>query len=508
MSQERRSLIGQTLVFYSSIYVFAFFKFLAGFLVARILGPAAYGLRSKFGLVTEYEFFMHLGTYDALAREVPYLRGRGDDAEAERVQDTIFTINLGYSAAVIVLCAIAAVVLQARDALPVYVDFCWFLAAWVLLGKVAEYFRSMLVVDKKTQVLSTVNAAHGFVNALACVVGTYLLGLRGLFIGMIVAEVVRTVWFGAYNSRRPRLRLDPALLWRLYRIGFPIMLAAFLFVMLRSVDRVIIASLMSEQKLGFFTIGTIIAGLIYLSIGDLTRTIFYPRMMERVGAGITSQQSRQFLEDPSLLVAYLVPYVIGVVFALVPLPIEWLLDGFDLAIDVSRLLVMGAFYFSVVSVPILVCVALNHQFQLVVLSACAVLFNVVASLFFLAIQWKIAGVAIGTGIAYLVFCMLMFEHVYHVLGTPLRQRLRFYGLIHWPFLYSTVALSALAYLKPFDETTFLGDVLNGLSQATAFVLIYSIILIPAARLRAFRDLIAAVRSGRRPFGRSESRDDE
>lgn len=446
-AQDRR-LVSQSLIFYASIYFFAFFKFVGGFIVARLLGPQLFGLRSKFGLITEYEGFAHLGTYDALQREVPFYRGRGETRRVEAILDSVFTINLLYAVAIGLASLVAGQWLATTDVDPLWVDFTRFFAAWVLLCKVAEYFRVLHVADKRSGVLSSVNASFGVLNAGFSIALTWYAGLRGLLVGLLIAQAIRALSYIRAAPRVPRLRIDRGELFRLYRLGFPIMLIALMFLLLRGVDRIIIAGTLSEAELGFFSIGTIVSGLIYLSVGDTVRTMVFPRLMESLGVGEPGpERVRPFLVEPSVLIAYLVPFVIGSAYLALPLPIRWLLPQYEPSILVAQILVIGAFYFSIVSVPLSVCIALNQQVRVTMLSAVAVAINALLSLALIAAGAGIVGVAVGTGISYFLFATVVFLFTSAQIGGRL-PALLLLGRLNLPFPIMVALLFGLERLDP------------------------------------------------------------
>jgi len=57
-------------------------------IAAAVLGPTAYGVVGALTLISSYAAHSHLGTLNAMNREVPIWRGRGEDDLAERIRRT------------------------------------------------------------------------------------------------------------------------------------------------------------------------------------------------------------------------------------------------------------------------------------------------------------------------------------------------------------------------------------------------------------------------------------
>ena len=494
-ARAHRRLIGQGLLYYASIYLFASFKFVAGFLIARILGPLMYGVRNKFGLVTEYEAFLHLGTFDAVEREVPMLNARGEIDRAERTLDTAFTAAMGYASCVGAAALLASLWMRHAFGPSLAADFTTFLAAWVFLAKVGEFFHAYLVTEKVTGTLSWMNGAYGAVNAVAGVALTSSSGLRGLFVALLIGETFRACAFIAVAPRMPRVRFDGAILRRLLRVGFPIMLIAAMFVVLRNVDRVVIAATLTDDKLGYFGVGTIVSGLVYLSINDLVRVMLYPRLMERVGSGAPQAELRAFLQGPVLMIGYLLPIVIAAIYFFIPLPIEWFLDEFRPSIRVTQLLILGSYYFAVVTVPIGVCIALGQQLRVVGLAIVAVVFNAALSVGLIRAGFDIDGVAVGTGISYLLFATMLLVHTLRSLGVPWTRRLRFYLLVNVPFALLVPLVHTIGAWELWAGAGPVGAVASELVHLVVFVVAFAPAGLLVVRDRTLREAVETFRPG-------------
>lgn len=275
------------------------------------------------------------------------------------------------------------------------------------------------------------------------------------------------------------------------------MTITLIFVLLRSVDRVVIASMLEQEMLGYFAIGTIVSGLIYLSVGDLSRTILFPRLMERLGRSADLAEARLFLEQPMVLIAYLVPYVIAWGYLLIPVPIRYFLPDYLPAIEVSQLLLIGSFFFSTVSVPLLVCVGLNQQIRLVFLGGGAIALNAALSAALIRGGWGIEGVAVGTAITYFLFCAVVLTFAQLRLGAPWGRQARFFLLVNAPFPLMTGLLLALERLGRGWEGTLVVDSLAAVLRASVFSLLFALTLLPLRRNEGFARLLAGLPIPRR-----------
>jgi O-antigen/teichoic acid export membrane protein len=178
------------------------------------------------------------------------------------------------------------------------------------------------------------------------------------------------------------------------------MLVALMFLGMRSIDRIIIATLLNSEMLGYFSVGTIVSGLIYFSIGDVVSIVFSPRIMEKIGGSDGFSSIKPFLIEPTVLISYVLPLLIGSIFFCVKLPIIYFLPEYTPAIIVIRILCTGAFFISISIIPLFLCIAINKQIVVVVMVFFSGFTNALLSYFLITFGFGISGVAIGTNIAY------------------------------------------------------------------------------------------------------------
>ncbi len=491
-------LLGESALLYGSVYVFVAFKFVAGLLVAKLLGPGLYGLRTAFGLAADYEPHAQLGTYEAMQKEVPRLRGRGDHAAANAVLANVFTANLLQSLIFGVALFAAALYLRLTPIDRIYVDFLLFLGAYSVVNRISIFYTALLVIDKRPNVLSQFRMLQAALSAVLSVGLVYHLSLRGLFIGLLAAHVVGLGFLAYRIAWLPPLRFSAPELWRLVRIGFPIMLITLLFVLFRSVDRILVLGMLSAELLGYFAIGVIISALVFESVADVFRVMFFPRFMERVGAGAGAEELRRWLVEPTVLVACFAPLLMAALYLAVHLPLAHFAPEYLPAVGVARVLVLAQFFFAVATVPLLVCVALNRQNGVVLLTVLAIALNTALTYAFIRMGWGIDGVALGTGLSYGAFSLAVTAFALRQFDRRWREFLRLYGLVLVPFAYAVALLYVGERWLPWHPAGFVGDLGLVLLKLAAFCAMYTPLLLTARAHPAFDRLGALVpRFGRR-----------
>jgi O-antigen/teichoic acid export membrane protein len=479
------ALLSQSVVLYVATILAILFKFLGGFLVAGLLGPVLFGLRNIFGLITEYQQFSHAGTFDAMRREIPYHRGRGDAAHIDVIASNVVGANLVYAVSAALGMSLVALYLHSGGYPTIYVDFAVFLAGFIVLEKLRLFCDARLLADMRSDLLARARLLHQFLVATLTVVLVFYMGLRGLFIGLFAAELLTVAYLLPLIGRIPTPSCRLAVLWRLVKIGFPIMLITLAFILLRSVDRVIIAARLSPEMLGYFGIATIISGLIYFALADVLGAILFPRVMESLGSNEQASGLKDYVIQPTLLIAFLVPFLIGAMYLSIHVPLLHLLPDYAPAIPVSKILILGSFCFCVPLAALLVCVALNLQMQVVLFTIASVILNGFFSYSLISLGFGINGVAFGTVAAYFIFSGIIVTFALRQLGLSTAVSLRFLTLIYIPLLYAVVLLLLVDAAPAFEAAGLWTDVLVTSAKIALFCAVYALVLIPLRKQPAF-----------------------
>jgi O-antigen/teichoic acid export membrane protein len=490
---EAKQLFQESTILNASLYGLTAFKFVSGFLVARFLGPSLYGLRTVFGLVVDYEYFSHLGTFDAARREVPYLRGNRDDEKAQTILNNVFGINLLYSLIVLGAMVVAAVIMRTENFQRVYIDFVLFLGVYCVLGKVNAFYTIKLTVDKRSNVLSRARLIDGFTYALFCISLTYLFSMRGLFVGLLISSLVVAIYMYANIREIPPLQMSPGIIIGLLKIGFPIMVIGLMFIVMRSVDRIIIASLLNREMLGYFAIGTIVSGFVYATIGDIARVIFAPRIMERLGETGDTQSIKNYFIEPTIIAAYFTPYIAGPLFLGMHIPIRYFLPEYMPALSVVRILVLGAFFISIVMMPAMICVAINKQVNVVLLFSAAISIDAILSCLLIHFGWGISGVAVGTLISYFALSFVTICYTLRQFKAQVKESTKFIGLVYAPFFYLSVLVIGLEKVIDINTMSMWQDMLYTGLRIGLFAIVFSLSFISIRKHLAIKKLFSSLR---------------
>jgi O-antigen/teichoic acid export membrane protein len=502
--KEERKILKESAFYSFSLCLRIFFGFIQGFLIAKFLDPALYGLRTTFNLVMEYEYYSHSGTFNAMQREVPYYRGQKDEERAKCIVTNVFGVNFLYALAVCATLLFVSLYLSKSNVKSIYVYFPFFLGLSIVTQKVIAFYTAKFITDKKVIFLSRIEIVYVLVKTIVYVTLVFYFGLIGLFGGLIIADVICILYILKNAGRPPRIQVSFHLLWGLLKIGFPIMIVGFLLMVFRNVDRTIILAMLSKEMLGYFGIAAFVSGIIY-TIPEVIYSIFYPRLMEKLGRTKDIYRIKNYLIEPTVLVAYFMPFLLAGLYFSTHIPFQYFLTRYLPAINVAKILTLGLFFVPVFRMPLSVCIALNRQIAVIFLALPAILLKIILNYSFIRWGWGINGVAIGTGISYFVLSLLISWYALKQFNPEIQEILRFFLFIYAPFLYSLCLLLMLDHFLTFNADGFWNDLIFTSMKTGIFFVLFSLIFVFVRKHSAFIKLIGSLSVLQRIFSKLSSR---
>eukprot|EP01022_Parablepharisma_sp_SALTPOND_P010501 TRINITY_DN14332_c0_g2_i1.p2 TRINITY_DN14332_c0_g2~~TRINITY_DN14332_c0_g2_i1.p2 ORF type:complete len:569 (+),score=225.43 TRINITY_DN14332_c0_g2_i1:1501-3207(+) len=308
-------------------------------LLAWLLGPAGYGLWQTVGLALTWAGQLHLGTVNALSRELPMALALGDRERQDLLRSqTALTVL-----ALAVLVGAFSLVQGLRpDGTQAWV--------WLLAGPLFvlnAYYLFSLEVLEGCRRFSLAARGQFLASALLLVLALALapwLGVAGVVAACLLQRAA-VVW---YWQQRGKVLAGPlwpdwAELKRLITAGGWFWLATLSAAAYLTVDRLLVLGLLGGYALGLYALAWAATSPLRIWIASL-ETAARPRILALVsGTGTddteTPPAGRRFLR-----LAWAFPWFQGMAFILLPLAIGWVLPRYAAAIPAAQLAALGAYF--------------------------------------------------------------------------------------------------------------------------------------------------------------------
>ncbi len=257
-------------------------------LIARVMGPAAFGLWNLCVVILRLTTESHLGALSALATDAPVHRGAGrlDDARALERRALGLTILLAMTASLI-----AAATLRLAGGPPLYLAAA-LLGVTVVLQQ--QFFADCVVlrtrgIFRRVAIAQIAFAAVHVAGLAALLASHYVTGaLAAWSAGLLAAIVVMRV-----RAREPMPSVRPAGGAGLIVRGVPTYLVGLTFTLLLQADRTIVGAMLGTEALGHYGVTALGASALLL-LPDAFGGVLWP---------LAGQEFGRSGEDPSALSA-------------------------------------------------------------------------------------------------------------------------------------------------------------------------------------------------------------
>lgn len=313
--------------------------FLFNLFAAKLVGPEQMGIWQTITLISTYGMILTIGVINGMGRNVPFYRGKGDELEVRKnIATTLFFL-------LIVLAIFTAVLPVIYFLLPVEVNITVLLGVVLLGARVVNTYSVMLIRSfRDFRRLGTHQAMTALVLLITIVPLFVIPDLHTIFWGVFLSLVTVILLSKKYSSLYPRSR---KVFFDLLRTGFPIYIVGLCFIVLTTIDRVIVLGFLGTEQLGIYIVAAI-AMAVLLMAPALVSNVMYPKLAEIYGStGRLSDLVPQVIMIIKLNFLFTVPIAIAffVAFYLYVIPVH--MDAYLPGRDAMAIILGGCLFIPV-----------------------------------------------------------------------------------------------------------------------------------------------------------------
>lgn len=436
-------------------YLSEFLFLVRGFALARLLGPALFGIWIQMKIVLLFLQYAQLGAHEAMLREVPFALGQGERERARRIERVVLAFNLATSA-VITGALVAAISVWSRGQ-PAALRWAWLaLAAVYPLSQLYWYLHLKLRAEKRFARVSRIMIGFALLSTVAGVLAAMRYGIQGFLVALALSFSLILGLAEPGRSPLPRPLWDWRTARKLLGTGFPIMASGALLILLWNVDKLAIWWLMPRADLGIYALVAYLLSSI-LMLPEAVAVVMYPRFVERVARAKSRSALEQHLMRPTLIVGYLTCPILGALFLSLHWLLRWLLPDYLPALAPGRILIAFAFLMAVARVPSVMLVALNRQKMLMALTLMSVCVGAVAVIGLIWMGLGLVGAAWGAAASFFVYFALTIATCFKALQAPPGRLASFLSALVLPYVVQTAAVAAVLVALPTAADGFGAD---------------------------------------------------
>lgn len=316
-------------------------KLITGFMVARYLGPHAFGVWNFLAIVMQYSLWSNLGVRNALSRELPRQIGRGEFAYAERIRDLVWTtgiISIGIVGVGIFL--ISSISYWFDPLVIVGLRYVTFL---VFLRQIWEFIIALYKAYGKFVILSELQTVFAALNLFLSIPLTILRGFHGFMVAQIGSTGFAILYAMVKYPISLKFYFSPLEVAKLFRVGFPIWLTGVIGEISASLDRLMIGSWLGAMELGYYGLTSMSSQAIGIAPQTISE-ITYPRLCEDYGRTGDSRILRKLVMIPNLFLANIMPIIIGLAYLVLPVVIYLILPEYIPGLTAVQVFLLSIFF--------------------------------------------------------------------------------------------------------------------------------------------------------------------
>lgn len=454
-------------------YISSVCNFASSVIVRRILDPFFMGVYTELLLIFDYAKYNHLGIIDSLDRQIPYYNGKKEFKKTETVKDAGASFSLIASFIVAAAITVISFVFQGRLSKPLSTGLM-IIAIMIVVQTMSSFYITLARTHHQFGPLSKY-----IILVAVCDVGfKAALGIKFGMMGILWATVI-TLALGMiylFNTSRISfvltLKISGKTVMELLEIGFPLLLASFAFLTLRSVDRFMIISFLTKEDLGYYSIALMMHSFVF-QFPNLIYVVLFPRFYEAFGNSENNLNNlRGYLERPTLIFAYLFPIIVGIAVILMPVFVRYVLPKYTQGITAAAILLFGTVFLSITYMSGYLLIALKKQRMLILISLLCTVISVITNLIFLNIlHLGINGVAWASFLSYFFYSLFLIGYAASHYMKNARQIGVFLSHLYGPLLWTMVVYSGFKIIFHYSFNSFKSDIFNMALECGLFLVL-------------------------------------
>jgi O-antigen/teichoic acid export membrane protein len=398
----------------------------------RFLGPFYTGMWSILNIAYDYSAYLLLGVNEGICYKIPFLAGQNKKDAEEEIKDAGFNFVFVVSVFTSILLLVTALIFRNKYPVEVVVGMLA-LSIYVILDRICGYYMSLLRGRKNFSVLSKSIIFDAIINIILVFSLVKNFKLYGLYITMIILSIMNTFFIHLLVRYRINLTFKFKGVSELIAIGFPLTVFGLLDWAIISADRIFIAKMIGVTFVGYYSVSIMAKN--YISQISSFGTVLYPRIVETFSRGQRVEDIKKYALIPIRVNAYIMPFLLGMIFFIAPPFIEKVLPKFMPGILAIQILLIDMFFRSCLSIHFIA--ALKKQVTLIPITVFLLILTAIGDYLVLKNGYGIYGVAwVTSGISFLYFLLIQGYTMSHF--AKAKEIISFFMEIIAPFLYTVL----------------------------------------------------------------------
>ncbi len=438
MKEETKTALAKDTLWYTaSVYVAQLLGFFTGIITRKFLEPGEMGIWVLLQTFLSYSLLGELGIFTAMYCRIPAYEGEGKPEKVRLTYNAAFT----FSSLVSIFVVVGFSLYAWRFGVSLSHPQRWGLAligVLSVLTLVYNFYVCLLWAWNRFKLLGWIVMGNACLMIMGIVFLVPRFGIYGLFLINLLVPTVSALYIMNKIQLRPRWVWDAKAVADLLVYGFPLFFGGMIFTVFISLDKVMIAKLVSTEALGFYSIATIVYSF-SSTAPKMLSIVLLPRMRAEYAATGSIHQVTTMVLKPDLVIAYLSPVILGMAYFLLPIFVDRILVKYEPGVQAAQILLLGSFFISLIYNVQNFLITIEKRVQSVPFLLFAVLAAVLLNMGLIQAGFGIGGVALGMSLAFFIYFLSLSYYVLRHFFSH-RGALRHIAEILFIFVYFVLCL--------------------------------------------------------------------
>lgn len=451
-------------------------QIIMGLIIPKLVSPERYGLWRSLLLIKLYGNYSHMGTYQTMAVEMPYVAGKGEWETRKRICNNTFYYNLFIS--LFIGIGLILISFFVKGEFSGFYRHGFRVFAFVVLStNLIDFFYQLLRVEKefpRIGVLTIVATATNVVLAVGLL--NYLQNVVVLAYAIVISNII-ALTLAIKKSGWPGFKDIQILeMWRQIRVGFPLMLIGIMFEVVRSTDQIFIITFLRPEDMGYYGVALSIQRMIYLIPGVLASTSM-PYLFEEFGRTDSAIRVSHMFETAVRIVSLICAFTVVGMYVFIHLPIKYYLPQYLPALTPLYILLIGIFGMGLLGVADNFIIINGKGKTILKWQGAALVLSIASNFAAIKLGYGIVGVATATVVTYIFYSTGI---LYSAYSQYIKKRTTIFiniANLYVPFLYLCLFLVVITQVLVNTGDSFLNDLLVSCARAGILLVIYIPLLI-------------------------------
>ncbi|PIZ53939.1 hypothetical protein COY26_00465, partial [Candidatus Woesearchaeota archaeon CG_4_10_14_0_2_um_filter_33_10] len=351
-------------------------------------------------LIVTYSQYSDLGLLYAMVKKVPFYKGKKEYNKAKETKSIAFS-----GAIAIIFIASLALIISSffiKNLAPNTINSLRVIALIIILQQIFFFYQNHLKVEKKFLMIGKTLLVYSITYFIFILILIIKFRLEGVFFASLIAYAIVLFYIFKKEKFKFKIIIMPKKVLQLIRFGFPLLTIGIMSIFLLSIDKLMIIKFMDKVQLGYYSIATTLSWIIYF-IPQTISYVMLPHFLERYGEKEDKLYLKSHLFQPTSIISYLMPVVMGLVFITVPVAIYYILPKYIAGIMPAKILICAIFFMSIIVAANSFLITINKERKILLLQAVSIMLAIILNYVFIIRGYGINGIAIATAMSYFFY---------------------------------------------------------------------------------------------------------